>query len=619
MIAETCPITVRTVTAHLDTGRAVYGEQASAICELPVEAVTIVPESCEDECTSSAGIQGDAQVRLWRIDVNAHAPQPKDRAAAFQEQQAFEPHHAIDVSLTMAGVDSGNDDTMLALYQHKEWWMRPTWVRTPSELPERTQLLLRRNNDAEDAEWLVLVAICGTDIRADFSGQPATESDDTALRLVLSSNRVGRTTLCDTAAYIACASDPYMAIRAATQTAARQLGIRTRKERPFPDALTGLGWCTWDSLGRDVNEQAIVNKMEEFQAKHVPISWVLIDDGWSNTDRTKETLIDFGADRQRFPHGLAHTIALLKTHYGVRSVGVWQAFQGYWNGVDPHGEVARQMNDDLTRTANGCLLPGKTDDQAFVFWHEWDKELERSGIDFVKVDSQSSTSVMTAGKESYGEATIGRHEGLDSAVARHFNNALINCMGMAPEDYWHRPISPIVRSSDDYLPHDPHSLAEHIMQNAFNALLMGELYHCDWDMFWSEHPHAWAHGIMRLLSGGPVYCSDAEGHTDERMLHDLLDFSGGLARPDAPGLPTADSLLRDPRKSAEALGVHVRFGDRDVTAYVGLCEEHEQEVRLAARRPGRVIRPESGDVRPLQAGETMSTSVSHGEVVIFEE
>ena len=38
MIAETCPITVRTVTAHLDTGRAVYGEQASAICELPSQS-----------------------------------------------------------------------------------------------------------------------------------------------------------------------------------------------------------------------------------------------------------------------------------------------------------------------------------------------------------------------------------------------------------------------------------------------------------------------------------------------------------------------------------------------------------------------------------------------------
>lgn len=124
-----------------------------------------------------------------------------------------------------------------------------------------------------------------------------------------------------------------------------QLGIRTRKERPFPDALTGLGWCTWDSLGRDVNEQAIVNKMEEFQAKHVPISWVLIDDGWSNTDRTKETLIDFGADRQRFPHGgLAHTIALLKTHYGVRSVGVWRrskAIGMVWTNRCSRGPAAR--------------------------------------------------------------------------------------------------------------------------------------------------------------------------------------------------------------------------------------------------------------------------------------
>lgn len=282
--------------------------------------------------------------------------------------------------------------------------------------------------------------------------------------------------------------------------------------------------------------------------------WVLLDDGWSDVDRKNGTLRSFGADPSRFPKGLSHTVRLLKDEFGVKYVGVWQVFQGYWNGVDPNGE-----------------------------------------------------------------AIIGRHEGLDTAAVRHFGNALINCMGMVLENYWHRPVSPIVRSSDDYLPHNSRSLAEHVMQNAFNALLMGELYHCDWDMFWSEHPHAWAHGIMRLLSGGPVYCFDAEGHTDERMLHDLLDFGGGLARPDAPGLPTADSLLRDPRKSAEALGVHARFGDRDVTAYVGLCEEHEQEVRLAARRPGRVIRPESGDVRPLQVGETMSTSVSHGEVVIFEE
>lgn len=225
--------------------------------------------------------------------------------------------------------------------------------------------------------------------------------------------------------------------------------------------------------------------MEEFRRKNMPVSWVLLDDGWSDVDRKNGTLRSFGADPSRFPKGLSHTVRLLKDEFGVKYVGVWQAFQGYWNGVDP--------ND---------------------------------------------------------EATIGRHEGLDTAAIRHFGNALINCMGMALENYWHRPVSPIVRSSDDYLPHNPRSLAEHVMQNAFNALLMGELYHCDWDMFWSEHPHAWAHGIMRVLSGGPVYCSDAEGHTDEGMLRGLLCPGGEVPRPDSPGLPTLDSLLRDSRKSA---------------------------------------------------------------------
>ncbi|MFR2091805.1 MAG: Sip1-related alpha-galactosidase [Bifidobacterium catenulatum] len=214
---------------------------------------------------------------------------------------------------------------------------------------------------------------------------------------------------------------------------------------------------------------------------------------------------------------------------------------------------------------------------------------------------------------------MGRHEGLDTAAVRHFGNALINCMGMALENYWHRPVSPIVRSSDDYLPRNPRSLAEHVMQNAFNALLMGELYHCDWDMFWSEHPHAWAHGIMRVLSGGPVYCSDAEGHTDEGMLRGPLCPGGEVPRPDSPGLPTLDSLLRDSRKPATALGIHACFGERGVTAYLRLCEEHEQEARITARRPGRVIRPESGDVRLLQAGESISERVSYGEVMVFEE
>lgn len=45
---------------------------------------------------------------------------------------------------------------------------------------------------------------------------------------------------------------------------------------------------------------------------------------------------------------------------------------------------------------------------------------------------------MVRGTESYGEATWGRHQALDEVTSRRFGGALINCMGMAPEDYWHR-------------------------------------------------------------------------------------------------------------------------------------------------------------------------------------
>ena len=45
----------------------------------------------------------------------------------------------------------------------------------------------------------------------------------------------------------------------------------------------------------------------------------------------------------------------------------------------------------------------------------------------------------------------------------------------------------------------------------------------------------------------------------------------------------------------------------------------ESLTRITARRPGRVIRPESGDVRLLQAGESISERVSYGEAMVFEE
>ena len=587
------PIGVRHVTAHVDTGRAAYGETATANRRLPADVIAV---------TTMGVPVGTPDPSLWRFDVDAELPQPEGRAAAFQEQETFASiaglEAVIDVPAPAPGI------MPLCLYQHKEWWMRPTWVQALADVPPRTQMLLYR---CVDGRWVVLLAVSGDDVRADFAAVPGgdphavSNTDDCALRLIVSSNKTGRTIMRDVACYAAIGKDPYRAVRVCVEAAARRLGVSTRRERPFPEALTGLGWCTWDSLGREVSESAIIAKMEEFRAKDVPISWVLIDDGWSDTDRVHETLRGFDADHERFPHGLVHTVDLLKRRYGVRSVGVWQAFQGYWAGIDPEWAAAQSA---VACTANGCLIPAAGQDAAARFWDTWDTHLTADGVDFVKVDSQSSTSVMTRGSESYGEATWGRHRALDTVTSDLFDGALINCMGMSPEDYWHRPTSPITRTSDDYLPHHPESLAEHLIENAYCALLLGELYHCDWDMFWTEHPHAWTHAVLRVMSGGPVYCSDALGHTDAAVLRALLDpVTGRLRRPDEPARPIVDSLLADPTRSSQALGVEARFGGERVIAFIGLREgESQWGVIEAGDEPLQVTELAVGDAPNVDRG-----------------
>lgn len=397
---------------------------------------------------------------------------------------------------------------MLCLYQHKEWWMRPAWCTNPADIPSRTQLVLWRGDERGDlpaaakadaptgvvlaggkprqdtdepapvATWTAVMAFSGDDTRADLHGDIGPESDGQKsvdggtsggnlpsggnvvgssvagiidpstisgrFRLNVASNRAGRTALADTVAYVAQGADPYAVIRACVAAGARRSGIATVDRRPLPEALSGFGWCTWDSLGRDVSEAAIIEKMEEFRAKGVPVSWVMIDDGWSRTDREAETLIGLDADPERFPHGLAHTVDLLRERYGVRHVGVWAAFQGYWSGLEPNGQaVARIGAEHLAVTSNGCLIPGPGRRQASMFWATWLSLLRDMGIDCVKIDSQSSMSTMTRGVESYGEATIERHAALDRLVETEMGGAMINRMGMAPESYWHRPVSAV--------------------------------------------------------------------------------------------------------------------------------------------------------------------------------
>lgn len=470
----------------------------------------------------------------------------------FGYQPAF--HEAGGVVLELAlPSDLQEEMEFVSIYQHKEWWTRPAFGRRCEQIPPKSQLVILKSRE----EYHVFLTVCGEENRADLEGCPG------GLKLTLSSNQGNQREISDLALVYACGTDPYgmaeelagMALKLAGK------GLKLRREKKLPEIFEKMGWCSWDSLGQDVNEKAIFEKMEELREKGLPISWVLIDDGWSPVDKERQTLTGLDADPLKFPEGIAGIVRTLKEKYQVEHVGVWQAIKGYWAGVEENSEAGRLLGSYLTRYPNGEITMEPKAESAFGFWNLWHSHLKRAGIDFVKVDSQSSFSIAARGSCTYGKLARAVHTGLEASADLNFEGNLINCMGMAPEDIWNRQSASLSRSSDDFAPRVAGSFAEHALQNAYNSIYQGCFYWCDWDMVWSRHEDVKQNMMIRVLSGGPIYLSDGAGNTDAVEIWPVILEDGRILRCQDVGRPTLDCLTRGGDEGSGLLKIYNRYED----------------------------------------------------------
>lgn len=70
------------------------------------------------------------------------------------------------------------------------------------------------------------------------------------------------------------------------------------------------------------------------------VRWMLIDDGWFPA---KDAMISrFSPDTKKFPHGFKQMINDIKQSGNVKWFGVWHALMGYWSGILPESELAKQ-------------------------------------------------------------------------------------------------------------------------------------------------------------------------------------------------------------------------------------------------------------------------------------
>jgi len=472
----------------------------------------------------------------------------------------FKPDCALKINIESIG----DVDGYAGSHRNSEFWTKPYYGRQISDLPKDIQALLWKGYGA----YHYMLPVCDDEYKCILCGSKQ------GMDMVLYTGASGYDN-CDTLACVfGIDKDPFILPYATTEAGIKNIRTpgRLRTERKYPELFEYLGWCSWDAFQLWVNSEGVLGKAQEFKEKKLPVKWFIIDDMWvevRNNDDLKTThdnsLWSFEADPDRFPGGLEPMIRKLKDEYGIKT-GVWHPITGYWTGIDQEGPVAQKYSHLLDKTPSGRLIPPSDVPRGFMFWNAWHSLLKKQGVEFVKVDNQSFIRGFYRNKLPVCTIAKQMHEALEASTGLNFNNNMINCMGMASENVWHRPWSAISRSSNDFLPDDPKSFNDHALANAFNSYVYGPFIWCDWDMWWSNDSQGRKSSILRAVSGGPVYLSDKLGETRGLVVWPLIFSNGRVIRCDRPGCPTEDCLIEDPRESGKPFKIWNTSGEAGIIA-----------------------------------------------------
>jgi len=337
-----------------------------------------------------------------------------------------------------------------------------------------------------------------------------------------------------------------------------------RENKAFPEPLEYIGWCTWNSseMGKHLDEEHLLKGVATFTDNFFPLGWLLIDDGWF--DQQGSQLNALTPNKEKFPNGFKSLTSKLKDEYGLKHVGIWHAYNGYWNGINPDSPLGKRYKTELFNwTQNERVdVPSKavsysfikpTSDSLKAFYDQWHRYFLNEGFDFVKVDNQLVTERMCINTYPIDLIAVKMHEALYASVFKNFNGAVINCMDMTNEAFYNFGRSAVARTVEDYFPERDGGVgyklekggpAAHVLMALYNSLYFSQMVYPDFDMFESDHTYAAFHAAARAISGGPVYVTDIPGKQKFDVLWPLIDANGRIIRADRPCQLTEDCLFQ---------------------------------------------------------------------------
>lgn len=331
--------------------------------------------------------------------------------------------------------------------------------------------------------------------------------------------------------------------------------LRSRKH--YPKVFRYLGWCSWNSFLRDVDESKLREAIGLLYEKKVPVRMVLIDDGWHSVE--EEKLTSFEPDQSKFPNGFHSAVRSMK-EFGVKYVGAWLTLQGYWRGIKK-GSPLSSSYLMIEGKQNEQLVPDPRELKGHEFYRDFLSRLKSSGIDFLKVDNQFDVFRYAADNLPVGILAEGLHAALESSAGM-FGMPILDCMANTPDCFFFWSNSNVARASMDYIPYWKDGAKRHLLYCAYNSLWLSQVAWPDWDMFQTHDPYALVHAVSRLLSGGPVYITDLPGLARPELIRRLVLSDGRLPDMDMPALPTDDCVFRDPYNEQVALKLYSTMGVR---------------------------------------------------------
>ncbi|HAH25857.1 MAG TPA: hypothetical protein DCL77_19220 [Prolixibacteraceae bacterium] len=505
--------------------------------------------------------------------------------------------------------------TGMEIWRYKPWnsWTKPLRVSSPAELHEW---------DVQFFYWKYDDGLYGAAIPLSGNGYRTTLGSDKGRFGCKSLTYTKDAPMDIPMMAIGFGDDPYQLFESLYAAGLEMMGKaeNERVKKTYPEPLEYIGWCTWNSsqMGKTLDEDHLIQGVTTFTNQHFPLGWLLIDDGWF--DQTDSRLNAFTPNPEKFPNGFKPLTSKLKSEYGLKYVGIWHAYDGYWNGINPKSKLGERYKKELfSWTQNERVdVPSKAVSYSFIkpqsdslkaFYDQWHQYFVREGFDFVKVDNQLVTERMSVNTYPIGLIAEKMHEALYSSVFKNFNGAVINCMDMTNEAFYNFGKSAVARTVEDYFPErdggvgyklEKGGAAAHVLMALYNSLYFSQMVYTDFDMFESNNTYGAFHAAARAISGGPVYITDTPGEQKLDVLWPLIDASGRIIRADKPALLTEDCLFQlQDKKPVKAFSF---AGDAGLMAVFNAADADQVEGTVS---PSEIhgLKGESFAVQEFYSGE----------------